>query len=189
MQSPAPALPALQLLRPPSNVRLVSGDPDDALAAMIATRVDHARATGRLEGRQETLRELAEPVERLCITLQADAAAAVSEMAGFCARLASGIVRELLGYELEAGRYDLESLVRRSLSASLAERRPVSVHLCPTDLANLADVPFSAGTSLVPDPSLTRGNLFIDGPQGRLVRDLDERLEAIATALEMEYPR
>jgi flagellar biosynthesis/type III secretory pathway protein FliH len=189
MQSPAPALPTLHLLRPPSTVRLVAGDPDEALAAMIATRVAHARATGRLEGREQALRELAEPVEQLCAALEDDAVASVASMAGFCARLASGIVRELLGHELDAGRYDLEALVRRSLGASLAERRPVRVHLCPDDAARLADVPFSAGTNLVPDPSLSRGNLFIDGPQGRLVRSLDERLEAISEALEAEYPR
>jgi flagellar biosynthesis/type III secretory pathway protein FliH len=188
MSSPAPALPALHLLRPPSAARLAVGDPDDALAALVATRVAHAEAAGRLDGRERTLRELAQPVEQLVAALEADARASVDQMARFCADLALGIVRELLGTELAGGRYDLEALVRRSLGASLAERRPVEVHLCPEDAARLAEVPFSAGTKLVPDPSLPRGSLFIDGPQGRLVRSLDERLAAIEEALAAEYP-
>lgn len=188
MSSPAPALPALHLQRPPSAARLAVGDPDDALAALVLTRVAHAEAAGRLDGRERTLRELAQPVEQLCSALEADATAAVERMARFCSDLALGIVKELLGSELAASRYDLEGLVRRSLGACLAERRPVEVHLCPEDAERLADVPFSAGTKLVADPSLPRGNLFIDGPQGRLVRSLDERLAAIQEALAAEFP-
>jgi flagellar biosynthesis/type III secretory pathway protein FliH len=69
------------------------------------------------------------------------------------------------------GRVDIVSGVRRGDS--------VVVHLCPDDLERLQDVSFRAGTQLVADGELGRGEVHVTTPHGVLVRDIDIALDGV----------
>jgi flagellar biosynthesis/type III secretory pathway protein FliH len=106
-------------------------------------------------------------------------AEAVEKLAYTSVELALEITRCLLRAEIPAGRYDLEAIVRESLSLSGAERGRCVVHLNPVDAEAIADVPLRSGTELEPDPNVPRGSVHVTTPQGLLVRDLEEAVKSI----------
>ena len=65
-------------------------------------------------------------------------------------------------------------------------RTPCQVHLHPSDAARLSESTFRAGTEIVPDVGVARGDVQIETPQGLLVHDLDEALARLAARLEQE---
>ena len=115
--------------------------------------------------------------------LEEEAAEALTAQA---IELGVGIAATLLRTELDAGRYDLETIVRESLAASGAGRARVRVHVAPADAERLATTPFREGTEVVADPALRRGDVHVETERGLLVREIDETLEAIRTRLTEE---
>jgi flagellar biosynthesis/type III secretory pathway protein FliH len=134
----------------------------------------------REEGRRAAAVDAAGALERAVERLEAAREEALARMTDDTVQLAVEIARALLHVELEAGRYDLERVVRDALSASGVRRGDsVVVHLCPDDLERLQDVSFRAGTQLVADGELGRGEVHVTTPHGVLVRDIDIALDGV----------
>ncbi len=166
----------------PAAARVVDG----ALVAACAQAAARGRAAGLVEGEARALAgaagRLDAAVERFLETSEA-AARGVAEDA---ANLAVAIAREILRVELDAGRYDLERIVREALQASGAGRSACVVHLHPDDLQRLQGVAFRSGTRLEADPEIARGDVHISTSRGTLIRDVDAALAAVAERLKEE---
>lgn len=167
----------------PSQVRLSTGD-----LATVRVRLEaELEERGRQAGREEALATAAGALEAAATRLDEARENATGELTHACVTLAVEIARELLKQEFDAGRYDLESIVRHSLGVSgVARGESVSVHVNPEDASTLENVPFRAGTSIVGDPEVARGDVHIMTPHGTLVRDLDHALDSIRERLRSE---
>lgn len=101
-------------------------------------------------------------------------------------RLALAIAREIVRTEVDAGRYDIERIVRESLAASGAGRAACVVHLNPADVERLAGVAFRAATRLESDPEVPTGDVHVSTSRGTLVRDVDAALANLAERFQEE---
>jgi len=148
-----------------------------------------AYARGLEDGRRETLESGAAAL--LAVVERVDAAAdrAQEELARQSVELAVEIARTLVGLRIDAGEYDLETIVRGALSDSGVGRGACVVHLNPEDHARLEGVLFRSGTELCVDPSLARGDVHLSTPRGLLVREMEATLEAIREQLLEEVAR
>ena len=108
---------------------------------------------------------------------------ALAELSRTSVDLAVRIASVLLKVELDAGHYDIEKIVRSSLSWSGVGRGACTVHLHPQDVARLTSVPMRKLTEVEADPEITPGNCHVTTPQGVLVRDVEECLVAIREKL------
>jgi flagellar biosynthesis/type III secretory pathway protein FliH len=172
--------------RMPSGVRLVGGGRAACIEGLVAAERARAREQGRREGHHEALRAAAGKLEAAAERLDADRERARERLSAAAAELAIAIARELARVEVRAGRQDIERLVREVLAQSGMGRAPCQVHLNPADAQRLADVKFRAGTEIVPDVGVPRGDAQIETPQGLLVHDFDEALGRLAARLEQE---
>jgi flagellar biosynthesis/type III secretory pathway protein FliH len=170
----------IQLHARPSGVRLCEAGLDAVSARVIEERTLAAREQGREEERFEHAALLDEAAERL------DAARerAEAELAPFACELALAIASEILRMEVDAGRYDLERIVRETLADSGVGRGNCVVHLNPKDRETLEGVPFRSGTVLEADPEVAPGEVHVTTPQGLLVRELPALLEAISLEIQ-----
>jgi flagellar biosynthesis/type III secretory pathway protein FliH len=170
--------PAVRLHSAPSGTRLAGVD----LASVETQLVQLARA--REEGRQQALMESAGALDNAVQQLDQARTTAVEDLSRTCVTLAVEIARELVQQEFDAGRYDLESIVRDSLAVSGVPRgESVIVHIHPADAAALEGIAFRAGTEVVADPEVERGDVHTTTPHGTLVRDLDHALTSITERL------
>ena len=166
----------IDLGRPPEGLRAVrlvpgAGGLDRALEGLLA----EARAEGASAERKRAAGALLKAAERLeAYRAEADGAAAHTAV-----ELAVEIARHLLAVEIQAGRHDVERIVRDVLAASGVGRGECVVHLHPDDAAALAGVAFRAGTRLEPDVGVERGDVQVQTPSGLFVRDLSDALDEI----------
>jgi flagellar biosynthesis/type III secretory pathway protein FliH len=171
------------LTRAPRAVRLVPAGLDELARDLAEAEREVLREEGRRSAAHDAAGALARAVERL----ETARGEALEQLTGDTVRLAVEIARALLHVELDAGRYDLGSIVRDALSASGVRRgESVVVHVCPVDLARLADVAFRADTRLVADGELGRGEVHVTTPHGVLVRDIDIALDGVLERLRAE---
>lgn len=181
--SPDPGGPFVPLAVQPSGVRIADGGLDTVRARLE----DGLRARAREAGRREALDAAAGALEAAAARLDEARESAVEQLTRACVALSVEIARELVQQEFDAGRYDLERIVRESLSVSgVARGESVVVHVHPEDAASLEGVPFRAGTSVVGDPEIARGDVHVTTPHGTLVRDLDHALTSIGERLRSE---
>jgi flagellar biosynthesis/type III secretory pathway protein FliH len=148
--------------------------------------VASAHAQGVAEGEARAIAGAARALEA---AVEAFAAAAVEReqaLARDAIELALVVARRILRKEVDAGRYDIERIVRETLAASGAGRGACVVHLHPDDLAALQGVPFRAGTELQADHEVARGEVHVTTARGTIVRDIDAALASIATRLAEE---
>jgi flagellar biosynthesis/type III secretory pathway protein FliH len=172
--------------RMPSGARLVANGRDGYVDALLASARASALEQGRREGRDEALRSAAGALDDAAARLDRDRELAREKLSAAAAELAISIARELARVEIRAGRQDVERLVRETLAQSGIGRAPCQVHLNPEDAARLADVKFRAGTIIVPDVGVPRGDAQVETPQGLLVHDFEEALGRLAARLEQE---
>ncbi|MCZ6596396.1 MAG: FliH/SctL family protein [Planctomycetota bacterium] len=163
----------------PQGVRIVEGYGARAFDRAIARVHDDGIARGRDLAAREAARALEAAVERLD-AFREEAAEALSRTA---VELTLAIAKHLLRAEVEAGRYDLERVVREMLQESGVGRASCTVHLHPADAAALEGVPFRAGTKVEADIGVPRGDVHVETPQGLFVRDLEDALESIGERL------
>lgn len=172
----------------PSAARL-----SDSLTAIAERRdaaaVEAAYRRGLEEGRRETRETGRAALDALLERLDAAAESAQEELAKTSVELAVEITRLLVGMRVEAGEYDLESIVRGALADSGVGRGACVVHLNPDDHEQLADVLFRSGTALEADPNLPRGDVHLSTPRGLLVREMDATLTTIREQLLEEVVR
>ncbi len=146
-------------------------------------RDELAHASGFREGYLRAATEAAGALEQAAERLDAAGEEAAQKLAETAIELAFEISKSILGMEVDAGRYDIEKIVRESLSWSGVGRGQCTVHLHPEDFARLQGVPFRAGTEIEADTEVARGEVHVTTPRGLLVRELDEVLEAVHESL------
>lgn len=167
----------------PRGVQLLEVGDEGPGAALVARAFERGRARGLAQGAAEAAtgaaRALAEAGERL----DAFREEAGGRLAASAAELAVEIARRLLRVEVDAGRYDLERIVRETLAAASVERASCVVHLHPDDLEALHGVRFRTGTRVQADVGVARGDVHLETTLGLFVRELDGALDSIAERL------
>jgi len=154
-------------------VRVVAGA--GALDRALERLLDEARAEGASAERERGAAALLAAADRLdAHRVESDEAVAHTAV-----ELAVEIARHLVAVEVQAGRHDVERIVRDVLAASGVGRGECVVHLHPDDTAALAGVAFRAGTRIEPDLGVERGEVQVQTPSGLFVRDLSDALEEI----------
>jgi flagellar biosynthesis/type III secretory pathway protein FliH len=163
----------------PASVRVVDGTPEYAFEEIVRARIDAATARGAELGAAEAIASAAGALALASDRLESVVEKARHDVGASAVQLALEIARHLLKAEVEAGRYDLEGVVREALEASGVGRASCTVHLNPKDLLRLEGVPFRVGTELVGDIAVPVGDVHVTAPDGLLVRDLDRAVETI----------
>ncbi len=165
----------------------------DVRARGLTAAFDDARREGRIEGRVEGERAvratLGRALDEAAAALHAAREEALDEVPRAVAVLATAIARQLLAVELDAGRYDVEAMVRETLAASGVGRGSCTVHLHPADASALESCSFRAATKVEADEDVPRGHVHVTTPDGLVVRDLDAALDAIRERLLGELRR
>jgi len=140
----------------------------------------------RAEGERNALERSSDVLERATARLLAFEEEARASLARTATELAIEIARVLLRREIAQGSYDLERIVRETLSEAAVGRGPCVVHLNPEDHARLVGARFRSGTRLEADEGVSRGDVHVETSVGLLARDVDAALEAIGTRLREE---
>ncbi|MBL8861979.1 MAG: hypothetical protein JNK02_08190 [Planctomycetes bacterium] len=166
----------VRLEQAPIAVRVV--DPAESRACAQAEA--RGRALGAAEAAGGSLADAVRRLDAAAEELRRSREASDQAVAEDAARLALAIAREIVRREVDAGRYDIERIVREALAASGAGRAACVVHLNPADLELLAGVPFRAATRLESDPEVAPGDVHVSTARGTLVRDADAALAALA---------
>lgn len=180
------SLDPLRLAASPSNLRVRPEPSGQALDALIAEILESERASAFEAGRAQATAELAGLVDQLTSELDEDAGRNLNELAEASTRIGIRVARELLKLEVVAAGHDIEAMVRSALGQLRSGRDACQVRLHPEDLARLDGVPFGSTVSFEEDRSIRRGDVVVVSPQGRLVRSLDDAMDAIEEALRAE---
>jgi len=167
-------------------VRIADVGIDQISSQLLEERMAEEYARGMEAGRQDMQSRvqagviaLTEAAERIDEAREA----AQSEIGEFAVQLGSEIACHVVKQEVDAGRYDLERIVRDVLAASDVGRGHCTVHLNPADLELAQQYPFRTGTEFEADPAINAGSVRVTTPQGLLVRDIDAVTRAIREKL------
>jgi flagellar assembly protein FliH len=161
----------------PAGPKAAAPMPAEAQAAL-----DEARS--RLEAERSRLAEtrtaLAKAIEGLRVAESEVLAGAEAQVI----ELALAIAGKVLMQEIEAGRFQMEPVVREALR-HVPSRRDVVVHLNPQDAAAWQQgVAVSAGgLKVVADTALGRGDCLVETAEASVLATVSERLEAVAQTL------
>jgi flagellar assembly protein FliH len=163
----------------PTAVRVIAAS--ELAASNEAEKRGYARGSAEGESRATgaAVRRLDEAVAAL-VRAREESDRAVAEDS---VKLALVIARELVRREVDAGRHDIERIVREALQVSGAGRAECVVHLHAEDLKRLSGVAFRSATRLEADPEIARGDVHVSTPRGIVVRDLDAALASVAERL------
>jgi len=173
----------LRTIQIPRAARIVELELDAYQDNLRSVELEQAEARGYAAGRAEALAGSSALLESAAERYDIERAE-LSERAGkVAAELANEIVRQLLRVEVPKGNYDIETIVREVITQGDAGYGQHVIHLHPDDAAQLADVPFRAGTSVEADPDVRRCDVRLETPQGVLVRQLDACLRDIRERL------
>jgi len=168
----------------PSAVRVVDETREQYLARRARELCETYLARGRAEGERAALAKAAGALNKAGEALEEAARTASNDLARDAVRLGVEIARTLLRHEIDAGRYDMERIVRETLQASNTGRGACVVHVNPADLKRLEGIAFRAGTTLEADPEVAPADVHVTTHRGLLVRDVEEAIAAIAERLE-----
>lgn len=172
----------LRLHAAPSAVRIADVELDKISTQLVEERMAAEYERGRQDmlGRVETgIVALTGAAERIDEAREA----AQAEIGEFAVQLAAEIAQHVVKQEIDAGRYDLERIVRDVLAASDVGRGQCTVHLNPADLELAQKHPFRTGTEFEADPAIVAGNVRVSTPQGLLVRDIESVIVTIREKL------
>jgi len=160
----------------PAALRIV--EPVELRARTEAEARGHARGLAEGESRilSGALQRIDSAVEELRAAREVSDRAVIEDST----RLALVIAREIVRTEIDAGRYDLERIVREALTASGVGRGACVVHLNPADVERLSGVAFRVATRLESDPEVAPGDVHVSTQRGVLVRDVDAALATLA---------
>lgn len=143
-------------------------------------------ARGLAEGEARAMTRLVQRVDGAAEELRAAREFSDQAVVEDTTRLALAIAREIVRTEIDAGRYDIERIVREALAASGAGRSACVVHLNPADVERLAGVAFRSATRLESDPEVPAGDVHVSTARGTLVRDVDAALANLAERFQEE---
>lgn len=166
----------------PRQLRIVEGDLDSATERWLLAAQERAFELGLRQGHEQALTQAAGALEKAAMELDNARELAIASVAKSTIELAIGVARILLRREIASGAYELERIVRESLSLSGVGRGACVVHVHPDDARTLSNVSFRSGTAIEADPNVSRGCVQVSSPHGLLVRDHEEALRLISRA-------
>ncbi|MEM7309984.1 MAG: FliH/SctL family protein [Planctomycetota bacterium] len=161
-------------------VSVVRADsPRAGLGQVVERLCDEARAEGFAQGVATAHETSAQALDAAAERLDAFRDEARTALGRTAVELAAEIARHLIRAEVETGRHDVDRIVRETLQESGVGRGSCVVHVHPEDAKLLEGAAFRAGTELVPDIGVKRGDVQVETPNGLFVRDLDDAVRAI----------
>ncbi|WP_369938783.1 FliH/SctL family protein [Xanthomonas medicagonis] len=168
------AFPEEPVLRPPSLEEIQAIE-----AAAQLEGFERGHAEGLAQGQAE-IRRLTAQIEGILDNFSRPLARLENEVVGALGELAVRIAGSLVGRAYEADPALLSDLVGEALDAVGGARREVEVRLHPDDIAALTPLLalMADGTRLVPDLTLSRGDLRVHAEAVRIDGTLDARLRA-----------
>jgi flagellar biosynthesis/type III secretory pathway protein FliH len=169
----------LELTRRPSAIRAVPGTLASYEREQRELREAGLQSAARAAGLAEAQSTSAQAIERAASELDAARAGLADSLAETAAALAVQMLQELLRVELVAQNYDIVEIVRSTIREAGNSPGAMIIHVHPEDAAALADTPLRTGTQVQPDPTIRRGDVHVQTPQGLLVRELDECVASI----------
>jgi len=168
----------------PSSVGIFAGTKAELIEQRRVAVLEREYARGLADGLHQAHETAAGAVSKAVEELAHLAEERINDLTRDASRLAVEIARTLLRREIDAGRYDIERIVRETLLASGTGRGACALHLNPADVERLKGVVFRAGTVLESDPDIPVGDVHVTTPRGLLVRDVEQALAAIAERFE-----
>lgn len=171
------------LAAPPRSVAVFAGTREELVTQRRSAALQREFARGQADGERAATARAAGALVQAAERLAQAAELRSAEVARDSVRLAVEIARTLLRHELDAGRYDIERIVRETLQASGVGRGVCVLHLNPADMARLDGVVFRTGTTLEADPEVPAGDVHVTTQRGLLVRDVEQALASIAERL------
>lgn len=168
------ALPDEPVLRPPSLEEIQAIE-----AAAQHEGFERGHAEGLALGQAE-IRRLTAQIEGILDNFSRPLARLENEVVGALGELAVRIAGSLVGRAYQADPVLLSELVAEALDAVGGARRDVEVRLHPDDIAALTPLLtlMDQGIRLVPDLSLSRGDLRVHAESVRIDGTLEARLRA-----------
>ncbi|MCW0449845.1 FliH/SctL family protein [Xanthomonas sacchari] len=168
------ALPDEPVLRPPSLEEIQAIE-----AAAQHEGFERGHAEGLSQGQAE-IRRLTAQIEGILDNFSRPLARLENEVVGALGELAVRIAGSLVGRAYQADPVLLSELVAEALDAVGGARRDVEVRLHPDDIAALTPLLtlMDQGIRLVPDLSLSRGDLRVHAESVRIDGTLEARLRA-----------
>lgn len=175
----------LRMAQVPSGVRVEDVPAEQAIEALLERRAAEREAASAAAVREE----LAQTIEALAAGFETERKALGEELSRSAVELGIEVARAILRTELPAERYELEPVIRECLALATEGRGAARVHLNPTDAERMAELPWRAGTELVPDSAVRRGEVRVESDLGVVVRNPDECLARAREALLEELSR
>jgi flagellar assembly protein FliH len=186
--SPAAALYLAPGESPGANCGAKRASAETAQAALDGART-------RLEEERRLLGEARTVLEKAAAAVRALEAKALAGAETQVVELAVEIAGKVLMQELEAGRFQMEPVVREALR-HVPARRDIVVRLCPQDAALYlapGDSPAASyggaapgaapGLKVVADPALRRGDCIVETAEATVSATVAERFQAAAEML------
>jgi len=178
----------IRLSRPPASVELFAGPgqappapgqaPIDAAAeAQKEIEAERGRLAAAATALEQAAGQFAELQEQFIRTAEAQVV-----------ELALEVARKVLTQEVQAGRYEIDPIVREALSR-VGPRVEVVVHLNGVDLERCGLVAQQAETTgpgsirFLADPKIPPGGCLLQTAQGVVESSIDEHLDRVAEAL------
>jgi flagellar biosynthesis/type III secretory pathway protein FliH len=174
----------LRLPARPRAVRVSAQGYEAFLDARVAEVAAAAERRGMRAGRAEALAELGALVDSAVEQTHAAGERAAAALAARTAECVVTVAAHVLKREIDAGRYDIERMVRDTLATAATGHAPCVVRVHPSDADRLAAVPFRARTEVRADPELSPGSVQVDTAQGAVVRDVHVVMRQLRFALE-----
>jgi flagellar assembly protein FliH len=184
---PAPLL-TVEVTAAPANLAAPTGARPAAVSPAKAQEA-LAEAQARLEEERGHLAETRAALEKALDGLRVAEREVLAGAEAQVLELALAIAGKVLMQEIEAGRFQMEPVVREALRHA-PSRRDVVVHLSPPDAA--AWQPGAAvsatGLKIVADAALNRGDCLVETAEAAVLTTVPERLEAVAKTLRQANP-
>ena len=178
---------AIQIAAPLTAARSIRRDADaQDHPAPNETAAESAQAA--LEAERAALAQARQALERAATELTGLRDTIAQEAEAKVAPLAVAIAEKILMQAVEAGQYDMETIVREALR-STPSRREIVVRMNPDDLARLengeaAGKPLALGNvRLIADATVGRAECVVETAEGTVEARLQDQLEQVHQAL------
>ncbi|HPF12714.1 MAG: hypothetical protein H6830_09605 [Planctomycetes bacterium] len=173
----------VKLVRAPQGAQIRRVSLAELSETMRQQDLEQAFARGQAEGQRQAQEAAAGALALAVERLDQAREQALDQLTIQAVELSVEIARQLIQVEIAAENYDLERIIRSSLSHAGMGRGAAVVHVSPEDFERLAHVAFREGTEVAADSKLRSGDVQVESPQGLLVREVDACLETIREQL------
>ena len=182
------SIEALQLPSAPIAVRLVPESAEGYTRALWAEELAAAEQRGYERGHASALEQYAGTIQTAVDGIRVAGDRAVDGLSTRTALVVAAVSSHVLRRELDAGRYDIERMVRDTLATAATGRVPCTVRVHPDDAHRLEAVPFRTGTKVEADGDVALGCVQVESAHGLVVREIEEILRQLRANLERVGP-